>query len=111
MSDMARQTGAEFFLALDKIGVSSLSDEDCCRLLAWLSFERGASEEPIFNLALNRDLQVAQQRVNLYGGKVPNVELIGRINDFRTELEKSKTKPGWYNEIIKKYDLKGRKGL
>ncbi|MCL2625158.1 MAG: hypothetical protein FWD31_15975, partial [Planctomycetaceae bacterium] len=64
-------TTTDLFLALDKIGVSNLSDDDCCRLLAWLHHDRGGSEAPVHHWALQRDIQVAQQRLNLCGGERP----------------------------------------
>ena len=106
MLNGAHNIGTDFFLALDKIGVSGLSDEQCCQLLAWMHDDRGCSEDPVHNWALNRDIKIAQQRLNLYGGQVPNGELIPLFNQFREELENAgDEKPDWYLQIITKYNL------
>ena len=96
--------GVDFFLALDKIGASSLTDDDCCQLLAWMHYDRGATEF-LDNFALVKDIKVAQQRLNIYGGEVPNVNLIEKFNEFCKELDQD-VKPGWFIEIEKKYNLK-----
>ena len=95
----------DLFLELDKIGVSNLSDDDCCRLLAWLHYDRGCSEEPVHNWALGRDIKIAQQRLNIYGGEIPNDKLLGRFQGFCRELEQPDKKPEWFIEIVRKYKL------
>jgi hypothetical protein len=106
MTNDAHNFGTEFFLALDKIGASSLTDEQCCQLLAWMHDDRGCSEAPVHNWALNRDIKVAQHRLNIYGGQIPNGELISLFNQFREELENAgDDKPDWYTDILTKYNL------
>jgi len=109
MLETQRQSATDLFLALDKIGVSSLSDEQCCQLLAWMNHDKGLNEATVHHWALNRDIQVAQQRLNIYGGQVPNGELIGLFNEFRQELESSEVKPEWFDAIEEKYKLKREK--
>jgi hypothetical protein len=108
MSEKQRQSATDLFLALDKIGVSSLSDEQCCQLLAWLHHEKGSNEASVHHWALNRDIQVAQQRLNLYGGQIPNGKLIELFNEYRQDLEASEVKPLWFEAIEEKYNLKGK---
>ena len=94
----------ELFLALDKIGASALSDDDCCRLLAWLHYDKGSSEAPVYDFALHRDIRIAQQRLNIFGGEVPNVELLSKMQTYCRELE-SPDKPEWFTQILGKYKL------
>jgi hypothetical protein len=109
MLETERESATNLFLALDKIGVSSLSDEQCCQLLAWLHYDKGLNEATVHHWALNRDIQIAQQRLNIYGGQAPNGELIGRFNEYRQELEASEAKPEWFDAIEEKYKLKKEK--
>ena len=97
--------GTELFLALDKIGASSLTDDDCCQLLAWLHYERGASEAPVHQFALHRDIRVAQQRLNIFGGEIPNGALVVKMQEYCHELEQEGNKPDWYKAILQKYKL------
>jgi len=106
MSETQRQSATELFLALDKIGVTSLSDEQCCQLLAWLHHDKGSNEASVHHWALNRDIQIAQQRLNIYGGQIPNGELIGLFNEYRQQLETAEVKPEWFDTIETKYKLK-----
>ena len=103
---MYQNAGSDLFLALDKIGVSNLSDDECCQLLVWFHNDRGRSEDSVHNWALNRDLKIAQQRLNVFGGENPNVELLCKFNEFREELEQSENKPDWFSIIEQKYNLK-----
>jgi hypothetical protein len=101
----AQSTATELFLALDKIGASSLTDDACCQLLAWLNYDRGESEAPIYKWALNRDIKIAQQRLDLFGGETPNVDLVVKFNQYRQELTQSDAKPAWFTDIEIKYGL------
>lgn len=101
--------GTELFLALDSFGISALSDDDCCRLLAWMYHDRGSNEAPVQNWALGRDIKVAQQRLNIYGGQIPNGELIGRFQEFCQELEQPGDKPEWFIDIERKYKVNPEK--
>jgi len=106
MLETQQQSVTDLFLALDKIGVSSLSDEQCCQLLAWLHHDRGLNEASVHHWALNRDIQIARQRLNIYGGQIPNGKLLGRFNECHQELEASEVKPEWFDAIEEKYKLK-----
>jgi hypothetical protein len=109
MTDTQRKSATDLFLALDRIGVSALSDDQCCQLLAWLHNDKGSNEASVHHWALNRDIQVAQQRLNIYGGENPNGELMGLFNEYRQELETAKKKPEWFDAIETKYNLKKEK--
>ena len=94
-----------FFIALDSIGITELSDDDCCMLLAWFHNKKGSTEEVIYNPKLNRDIFIAQKRLNLFCCAVPNEKLVARFNDFFHELKINKDYPDWFRKIEIKYGL------
>ena len=101
----AAESGVDLFLALDKIGASSLTDDDCCMLLAWMHHDRGQTEF-LDNFALVRDIKIAQQRLNIYGGEIPNINLIQQFQKFCKELEQMNgVMPQWFTNIETKYEL------
>ena len=96
-------------VAFESVGITNLSDDDCCAILAWFNNEKGSTEEVVYNRKLNRDLLIAQQRLNLFGGEVPNRKLVVQLNNFRHELENKKDYPDWFRKIEIKYGLKPAK--
>jgi hypothetical protein len=56
--------------------VSFLSDEKCGELLAWLNIYGGGNSACVLNKGLNAAIQLAQKKCNLYGGEIPNVEIV-----------------------------------
>jgi hypothetical protein len=67
-----------FYITAGKAGlkvVSALSDDKCCRLLAWLYVYGAANEDVIFG-KLTDAIFYAQGRLNLLGGEEPNAELL-----------------------------------
>jgi hypothetical protein len=98
------QSATNLFLALDKIGVTALSDDDCCMLMAWFGVYGCLSEESVCNWKLNKDIRIAQQRLNMFGGQVPNGELLEKANEYKAELS-AKDKPDWCLEIERKYKI------
>jgi hypothetical protein len=109
MSITAEQPATNLFLALDQIGVTGLSDEDCCRLLAWFGVFGCQTEESVNNWKLNKDIQIAQHRLNMFGGQTPNLDLLLVVNSFRAELTDG-NKPDWCIEIEKKYNIQSKDG-
>jgi len=101
---MSNESATELFKALDKIGASSLTDEDCCQLLACLYYDHGSNEEFVFNWKLNTDVRIAQQRLNICSGGEPNTALFVKFKQFCKELEQS-DKPEWYKLLLAKYNL------
>jgi hypothetical protein len=103
----------EFYRAFHKTsnsaGIKILSDDNCCRLLAWLLHFGGGREETILNFRLNEDILEAQNRLNLYGGECANARLLPVLNAYDSDAEDylgGKTvKPQWIAEIEKKYGL------
>jgi len=84
----------ELVAAIDKsaqeVGMSvfkSLTDDFCCKLLAWLYVFGGGQEAPVFNGRMNVDIAIAQSRMNAYGGEVPNVRLLPTLRRYVRDLE------------------------
>jgi hypothetical protein len=102
----AFNAGVEFFFAMESIGVQSLTDDECCRLLAWLHHERGSNESVVHNFRLYKDIRIAQKRLNLFGGKCPNVNLLTQFQECCRQTETEI--PDWFTEIETKYGLSSR---
>lgn len=99
----------------ENAGLKILSDEHCCKLLAWLYAFGGGDESVVFNYKLNVDIKTAQKRLNIEGGETPNAELLPilqgylrEVNPFFTEPQKPVTQPEWVKEICKYYGLSVR---
>jgi hypothetical protein len=99
----------EFYRAFHKTaksaGIKILSDDNCCRLLAWLLQFGGGREETTLNLRLNEDILEAQDRLNLYGGERANARLLPVLKSYDSDakdyLDGKISKPQWIAEIEK----------
>lgn len=89
-----------------------ISDENCCKLLAWLYAYGGAYEAVIFNARLNEDIKHAQLRLNIEGSQTPNKVLFSILHKYLQEVrgflesKKEYAHPEWALEIFKKYNIK-----
>lgn len=95
----------EFDSAFDSIGIKVLSDDICCQLLAF--YYAFGSEEFVINKKLNADLNVAQRRLRINGGDIPDGALIETLQKYVYELVNYKRDchPWWLNDIAKKYKI------
>lgn len=87
-----------------------VSDDKCCRLLAWLYAYGGGNEAVTMNMKLNRDILTAQKRLNLFGGEKVNKELLPKLQEYIKQVEpivqlKSKEHPQWVYDICDYYGL------
>lgn len=93
----------------NNIGIKIISDDLCCRLLAWLYVFGGSCEHVVRNGILNTEITEAQNRLNLHGGEIPNVELLPTFQAYSRELEqcvKDKTVvPQWVLDLHDRYNL------
>ena len=91
-------------------GLKIISDDFCCRLLAWLLLLGGGVENTVFDSRLNAELNEAQRRLNAYGGERADVLLIPLLIDYKNELERYLNgltpKPEWVKQIENKYNLR-----
>lgn len=93
----------------EQAGIKVLSDACCCQLLAWVLDIGGYTEESTHNVKLNQDIHIAQKRLNILGGELPNMELITLFNEYHSELlnylNKKTEKPQWLIYIENYYKL------
>ncbi len=90
--------------AFASVGMTMLSDQKCCMLLAWLLVYGSAQSATTQNKNLVADIKIAQKRLNIYGGETPSQELMLLMNGYvkEAELYDGKT-PEWVREIFTKY--------
>jgi tRNA(Ile2) C34 agmatinyltransferase TiaS len=93
----------KMLLTAESAGIKIVSDDKCCRLLAWLYVHGGGNEAVTVNLKLNADILEAQKRLNLYGGERVNVELLPTLQEYIRQAESSN--PDWIAELCKYYGL------
>lgn len=89
-------------------GMKLISDDRCCQLLAWLYAYGGGTEAVTQNFVLNEDIKYAQERLNLYSGEIPNVELLPLLQKYMQEIDAFKRvnrEPRWVEEICKYYRI------
>jgi hypothetical protein len=105
----------EFLKALhdtaNSAGIKIISDDRCCKLLAWLHAYGGGCEAVTQNIVLVSEITEAQKRLNLFGGNIPNKELYSLLKKYLSEVEpyvkrdKSYIEPEWVLDIFKKYSI------
>jgi hypothetical protein len=95
----------------ESAGLKILSDEHCCKLLAWTLAYGGGNEAVVNNLILLENIRYAQRRCNVFGGEIVNPELIVILKQYLREAESivkgdADKVPKWANEICDYYGLK-----
>ena len=105
----------EFLKALhdtaNSAGFKIISDDRCCKLLAWLHAYGGGCEAVTQNVVLVSEISEAQRRLNLFGGETPNEELYPLLKKHLVEVEpyikrdKNYIEPEWVDEIFEKYGI------
>jgi hypothetical protein len=78
---------AQLHRTAEQAGIKILSDEKCCQLLAWLLWFGGGREAVCFDLKLNTDIGIAQDRLNLHGGERANAELLPTLKLYSKDAE------------------------
>src|ERR1035437_7990190 len=106
MSSKLSDTKVDFENAFNSIGYSIMKDEDACKLLAWLLEYGSCHEDVVHNPNLNADIRIAQKKLNIYGGEVPNIELLSMFQNYIKEIKKTGIKTEWIIGIFKKYNIK-----
>jgi hypothetical protein len=102
-------------------GMKIISDDLCCRILAYLYTYGGGNESVTFNDRLRTDIFEAQKRLNLNpidGDPVPNAELLPVLQDYIKSITNAneyefwlgnreyETPPEWVIELEKRYNIK-----
>lgn len=84
-----------------------MSDDDCCKLLAWLLVLGGGDESVVYNTVLNCRILKAQKRLNIGGGCMPNMKLLPLLSKRTKELETGTD--DWCDEMCKNYKINLRR--
>ena len=107
----------EFYETALDAGISVVSTEKCCKLLAWVYVYGGGCEAVVVNGTLNRAIKYAQARANIGDGKRPNKEFAKLIKHYvksiiSHDLDKKgyHNPPDWVHKLEKEYGInaKGR---
>lgn len=85
----------------EQCGIKIISDDMCCKLLAWVYVKGGNTEATIYNVKLNTDIKMAQKRLNIYGSEIPDTKLKIKLLQYIKELETDKAV--WLSDFNKKY--------
>jgi hypothetical protein len=104
----------DFYTALlntgHNIGIDVLSDDACCKLMAWVYAYGGGLEAVTQNERLNADITHAQDRLNIKGGEIVTPHLFAQLKVYLKEVEPYLNKkyyyvPQWAKEIFIKYGI------
>lgn len=87
---------------LECVGIKPISDDTCCKVLAWV-YVCGGSYEVNYNVKLLTDIQYAQRRLNISGACVPDGELMPLLKLYVKDIEEGKAE--WREDFMKKYNL------
>ena len=101
LSDMK----VDFENAFNSIGHSIMKDDDACKILVWLLYYGGQYEAVVHNPNLNADIRIAQKKLNIYGGEVPNPKLFLKFQQYAKEIKQNELNTEWAKDIFKKYNL------
>jgi hypothetical protein len=93
----------KLYATAENAGLKLISDDDCCKLLAWLHVYGGGDESVVKNEKLKLDILTAQKRLNLFGGKRPHGVLIEKLKKY---IKIADTRPDWIASLEQKYHLK-----
>jgi hypothetical protein len=100
----------QLYATAESAGIKIVSDDTCCQLLAWLYIYGGGSEEVVVNGRQRNLFLQAQRRLNLFGGELPNGELILVLQGYVKSVTDFSNPPGWVTELEKKYGIKPHRG-
>jgi hypothetical protein len=102
----------QFVETAENAGLKVISDDWCCKLLAWLYAFGGSNEAVTQDPKIVTDIGIARRRLNLYGGEIPNPELVERLRKYMKEVtvylassDQDSELPDWVIEISKYYGL------
>lgn len=87
----------------EQCGIKIVSDDMCCKLLAWVYVKGACTELTIYNIKLRTDILTAQKRLNVFGGEIPDSKLSEKFRKYTKELEEENA--DWLDEFNRKYGL------
>jgi hypothetical protein len=100
----------QLYAAAESAGLKIISDDKCCRLLAWLYVYGGGNEQPVIDGRLRNMFLSAQRRLNLLGGERPDVELLPVLQEYINSITDYKNPLEWVLELEKEYNMKAYRG-
>jgi hypothetical protein len=98
--------GEQLYATAENAGLKIISDNKCCRLLAYLYVYGGENEQTVFNERLRNALFYAQRRLNLMGGERPDAELLPVLQGYIKSVDDYDGPPEWAIELEKEYGIK-----
>lgn len=87
-------------------GFHIISDDHCCRLLAWLLVYGGGNEQVVLDKILQTNIFEAQRRLNIYGGEIPDAGLMEHMREYTRSITDQDNPPEWVPELEKRYGIK-----
>ena len=86
-------------------GVPIISKDKCCQLLAWVFVYGGGHEQVVMDGWLRNAILYAQQRLNINGGEIPNMELAILMNKYIKSVSDYDNPPEWVLLLEKEYSI------
>ena len=87
----------------EQCGIKIVSDDMCCKLLAWVFVKGAYTELTTYNVKLRTDILKEKKRLNVFGGEIPNSKLSEKFRKYTKELEEENA--DWLDEFNRKYGL------
>jgi hypothetical protein len=96
----------QLYATAEYAGLKIISNDNCCRLLAWLYLYGGENEAVVVNDRQRNLFTQAQRRLNLFGGEIPNMELVPVLQGYIKSVEDYSNLPEWVIDLEKEFGLK-----
>lgn len=95
----------------EQCGLKVISDDFCCKLLAWIYMFGAEREMVVYNTKLRTDISAAQRRLNIFGGEIPDKDLKEKLRGYIKECGDyfKPNRPQWVDEIDSRYNIKTEK--
>ena len=107
MSDLREKMYDTAFSA----GIPIISGDKCCQLLAYLYIYGGENEQMTTDNRISSAMFYAQKRLNILGGRVPDLELLPVLQNYiKSAADKHGVPydepPEWVIELEKEFGIK-----
>jgi hypothetical protein len=94
----------ELFATCENTGIKVYSDDICCQALAWCYIYGGGNEQTLYG-KIHGAIVCAQHRLNLFGGEIPNAELLPVLQSYLKSVTDYDNPPEWVGELEKRFEL------
>jgi hypothetical protein len=75
----------QLYATAESAGLRIISDDKCCRLMAWL-YTYGGNNEQVLDGKVSFAIFYAQRRLNLFGGETPNTDLLPVLQGYIKDI-------------------------